>query len=86
MGKIIDFKTIAKEEATITVSDRSNPNFLDAAYALGEYLLTLPLSNDQHNELVKLISEQISEAEIGSWNLGLGLGLHLNAKKKELEL
>lgn len=71
MGKIIEF-----EEPAIVI-ERKSDEFMTAAHTLGDYLNTLPLTNVQHNTLIKFISDQVGAAERSAYMQGLGLGVKI---------
>ena len=77
MAKIIEFP---KAEPVITI-ERSE-KFINAAYAAAEFIEALPLSAEQYDTLLELISNQIIAAERGAFAQGLHMGLDISKAKK----
>lgn len=49
--------------------------FLEAAKVLGDYVNALDLDAGKHNELVRLMLDQVTEAEKGAFAQGFKLGM-----------
>lgn len=64
-------------EDEIVICERTSPEFLQAAYALGDYLKALPLSSVQHNTLIEHIKGQIEAAEREAFKTGVDLGIKI---------
>jgi len=81
MRKTIDTIISEHENAEIAnaeiIIERTAPEFMETANALGDYLATLPLSNEQHNQLVELIVKQVNAGEVNAYRQGFGLGVKL---------
>lgn len=69
MGKVVDMP------AGEIIIERTSEEFLSTARELGDYLNSLPLSNLEHNTLIKLITAQICAAERSAYAQGVGLGV-----------
>ena len=65
------------DRARIVVSDRTSPEFLQTAQAVGDYLKALPLSVEQNDTLIALIGKNMAEAECGAFRLGVRLGVRI---------
>ena len=69
-----------KEEPTL--ERERTPEFFTAARALSDYMNALNLDAGKHNELVRLMLDQVTEAENGALCQGFKLGVAY----KEMEL
>ena len=49
--------------------------FIAIAHKVRDHINALPLSNDQHNRLVELITEQVVEAESTALKQGFDMGM-----------
>jgi hypothetical protein len=47
------------------------------AYEVSSHLNSLPLTNDQHNKLVELITKQVVEGEKTAFSQGISLGVRM---------
>ncbi len=67
------------------VSAGRSEQFLQTALAVSDYLETLPLTNEQNNNLVELICRNVNVAERDAFGLGIniaGYAAALAAKEK----
>ena len=62
-----------KEEPTL--ERERTPEFYEAAKALSDYVNALNLDAGRHNELVRLMLDQVKEAEMGAFSHGFRLGV-----------
>jgi len=67
---IIDFNI-----TELNVIDRKEPDFSAAVQAVFDYLLILPLSHEQNNHLVKLLTAQVQATEQNAFYAGFDLGI-----------
>lgn len=74
MADIIKLDEFRAEKDVVIEIERSE-EFYEAARALNECLKKLPLPNSQHNELVKLILNQVEAAERSGCEYGLRMGI-----------
>lgn len=62
-----------KEEPTL--ERERTPEFFEAARALSDYVAGLELDAGRNNELVRLMLDQVTEAEKGAFAQGFKLGV-----------
>jgi len=56
---------------------RRTPEFTAIAHRVSGHLNSLPLTSEQHNRLVDLVVEQITEAETAALQQGIHLGIQI---------
>ena len=75
MGKVIDFPS--KDSVRVYIRFEHTEDFLVLAKNLSEFIKGLPISNDDNDKLIKLMSDQIQQAEKDSFEQGFGIGLQI---------
>lgn len=75
MGKVINFPT--KNMAKVYIIIEHTEDFLVLEKNVSEFVKKLPISNDDSDKLIKLISAQIQQAEKDSFEQGFGVGLQI---------
>ena len=75
MGKVINFPL--KDMVRVYIKIEHTENFSILAKNLSEFVKGLPISNDDNDKLIKLMSEQIQQAEKDSFEQGFNIGLEI---------
>lgn len=65
---------IRREIVQAEVAERTE-DFYSAAEIMLEFIKGLPLTNEDHDQLIILIADQVMLAEMGAFQQGLSLGL-----------
>ncbi len=70
------------EPAFNTTGGRT-PEFMASTQAVSDYLQTLPLTVEQHNQLVGLMTDNVVQAEKGAFGYGFAFGMKLAAPENK---
>jgi len=81
MGKVIDFPL--KDMVLVYIKIKDTDDFLVFEKNLREFVKGLPISNDDHDKLIKLMLEQIKQTEKDSFLQGLEMGLEFAKYQQE---
>ena len=81
MGKVIDFPL--KDMVRVYITIKHTEDFLELAKDLRELVKGLPISNDDNEKLIKLMLEQIQQAEKDSFLQGFEMGLEFAKYQQE---
>lgn len=85
MGKIIELGKLlpSNEEEDIPIEINRTEEFFRIAQELSDFIHTLPLSVEQNDKLVKLMIDQVQEAERGAFGQGLCMGTEYERWEQE---
>lgn len=75
MGEVINFPS--KNMVKVYIMIEHTEEFLILEKHLREFVKDLPISNDDNDKLIELMSAQIQQAEKDSFEQGFGVGLQM---------
>lgn len=59
--------------------------FLESAHKLSDFIAQLPLSREQNDKLISLITAQVLDAEEGGFRFGLKIGVEYGRSENDPE-
>ena len=75
MGEVISFDTVKKQADAIEI--KKSPEYMEAVYAVSEFIAKLPLDNADNDRLVEALCEFATFARHDAYLQGLNMGVKL---------